>query len=253
MRYGKVVIPARMNSSRFPGKLMKEINGMPIIEHVWRRACLVIPKDDIVVTTDSDIILSHMRNLGAVTHKSGSWHESGTSRAREYLNFDAQPEFLVILQGDEALIRPTDLASLYDFVRKNPEFDFVNTVSKLAAFEELNDLSVVKCTIDSKMKIMYMFRANPFRNPEASQEFIFSVNGLFALSRSASSSILGSQKGLCETESIEQLQYLSSGYPIFAFETPEHLTSVNTPEDLKKVQDFLSSSNEQIKILHSYS
>ena len=231
---------------------MKELHGMPIIEHVWRRACLVIPKDDIVVTTDSDIILNHMENLGAITYKTGSWHESGTSRAREYLDFDTQPDFLVILQGDEALIRPMDLASLYSYVRDNPEIDFVNTVSKLAASEELNDLSVVKCTIDSKMKILYMFRANPFRNPEESQEFVFSVNGLFALSRSAFSFTLESRRGLCETESIEQLQYINLGYPIFAFETSEHLTSVNTPEDLKKVQEFMSTSKEQKGILHSY-
>lgn len=252
MRTGKVVIPARMNSSRLPGKLMIHVKGMPIIEHVWRRARLVIPESDIVVTTDSDIIASHMERKGAKIHRSKTFHTSGTSRTREFMNSERDLEFSVILQGDEVLVRPLDLKELFNYMSMNYEFDFVNTVSSLSNLEELNDFSVVKCTVDSLKQIRFMFRGNPFRDSIEGAKQIFTLNGLFALSRRAFGLFEFNPMGLAHSESIEQLGYLDLGERILALETAEHLTSVNTDKDLVKVNSLLSSSPEQQAILHQY-
>lgn len=247
MRLGKVVIPARMDSERLPKKMMIEIMGHPMIEHVWRRARLVLPNQDIVITTDSAAIASHMESMGAQVYLSEYKHNNGSSRVFEYVD-KFSLDFAVILQGDEILIRPETILALYNEMLKG-DSDFVNVVSPVNQIEDLSRLDVVKCWIDSSNRIRFMFRGNPLRNPIESYGFIKVINGLFAISRQALANSKSISTGIAATESIEQLWFLDMGIELRAHLVESYMPSVNTQDELEKAIEIMALAKDQQQIV----
>jgi len=249
MRFGKVVIPARMESERLPNKMMIEIMGRPMIEHVWRRACLVLPREDVVVATDSEKIASHMKSIGAIVYMSEFEHNNGSSRVSEYVNRFSL-DFAVVLQGDEVLIRPGIIKSLYAEMLEGSA-DVINVTSPLTHVDELVQTDIVKCWVDSTNRIRFIFRGNPLRNPTDGYSSFKIINGLFAVSKGSLALISKTSAGLKNSESIEQMGALEEGKELFAFNVDSYMPSVNTYEELQKVISILQNDNEQKSILQS--
>lgn len=247
MKTGKVVIPARMESERLPRKMMIDILGRPMIEHVWRRARLVLSNEDVVVATDSDLIESHMKSLGAQIYRSKKAHQTGSSRVCEYLE-EFSLDFAVVLQGDEVLVQPGAIHALYEKMATGQD-SFINVVSPLTNIEDLNSVDVVKCWIDSKSQIRFIFRGNPLRNPLDNHSFIKIVSGLFAISRSTLSNLTKAPNGIGSAESIEQLQLLDLGVEIIPYEVDSYYPSINTYSDLRKALGILSEIRNQKNIM----
>lgn len=246
MRFGKVVIPARMESERLPNKMMIDVLGHPIIEHVWRRACLALPNQEVVVATDSKVIESHMKSIGAQVYFSKIPHSNGTSRVSEFVR-ESSLDFAVILQGDEILIRPELVKALFDKM-SHGNSQFINVVSPLNDPNDLFDLDIVKCWIDEAGNIRFIFRSNPLRNPSVGYQFLRVINGLFAVSKDVLISIPESNNGLAASESIEQLGIIGRGNTAMAFEVNSYLPSVNTPKELEISKLILESDPEQSSI-----
>lgn len=249
MRIGKVVIPCRLESERLPKKMMIDVFGKPMIEHVWRRACLAVEMQDVVVVTDSELIASHMTSLGAEVYVSQLRHDNGTSRVSEYMaktSFD----FALILQGDEILIKPKLVKDL--FLKMSREsVDMINAVSPLDNVEDLSKTDIVKCWINRENSIGFIFRNNPLRDSARSYQYLRVINGLFAVSRNA---LVVKEKithGIANSESIEQLGMLDQGIQIFAHEVDTYAPSVNTQEELDAAIALLSDNEDQRMILKS--
>jgi len=247
MRIGKVVIPCRLESERLPKKMMIDVFGKPMIEHVWRRACLAVEAKDVVIVTDSELIASHMTSLGAEVYMSQLQHDNGTSRVSEYIaktSFD----FALILQGDEILIKPELISDM--FQRMSYEsVDMINAVSPLKCMEDLFKTDVVKCWIDCNNRISFIFRNNPLRDPSRGYRYLRVINGLFALSRNILEVQVEIKHGIANSESIEQMGILDRGIQVLAHEVKTYLPSVNTQEELEQAVKLLTTSREQKKIL----
>ena len=100
-----MIIPARYESTRFPGKLLKELNGVTVIERVYRQVQLANPKG-IIIATDHELIASHARNFGAQVVMTSPMHQTGTDRIAEVVakgDFAAD-DIIVNVQGDEPFI-----------------------------------------------------------------------------------------------------------------------------------------------------
>ena len=251
MKTGKVVIPARMESERLPRKMMIDILGRPMIEHVWRRARLVLSNEDVVIATDSDQIASHMQSIGAQVHKSKKDHLTGSSRVSEYVN-ETKLDFAIILQGDEVLIRPSVIEDLFDAMSRSSA-SFINTVSPLQEAVDLEEQDIVKCWVDSTNRIRFVFRGNPLRSPDSGFGFLNIINGLFGISGDALRIISQDFQGIAKSESIEQLAALDRGIDIFAHQVSSYYPSVNTYQELQDAIGILESDGEQKLILKAFS
>ena len=160
------MIPARLNSKRLPGKVLKDFLGIPMIEHVWRRAQLTNPLLDVVITTDSIEIKKVVEKFGANCILTSKNHDNGLSRVGEIAN-QLQWDHYLILQADEMLIEPESLNLLARISQSNSKFEFFNLITKLEKSEEISDVNVVKCLTRDDNSIITMAR----KSSSISQEF----------------------------------------------------------------------------------
>ena len=124
-----IVIPARLDSERLPGKVLKDFLGMPMIEHVWRRAQLTNPLLETVIATDSSEIKKIAEKFGANCILTAKDHKNGISRVGEIVNTLNWDHYLV-LQADEILIEPESLNLLAITTISNSKFQFFNLITK---------------------------------------------------------------------------------------------------------------------------
>jgi 3-deoxy-manno-octulosonate cytidylyltransferase (CMP-KDO synthetase) len=159
-----IVIPARLESERLPRKVLKMFSGLPMIEHVWRRAQLTNPIIETVIATDSEEIKKVCENFGAKCYITSKNHPNGLSRISEIsslLNWD----YYIVLQADEILIDPDYLSNLYRKIQLNLDQQFFNLVTKLQNNSELSDKNVVKCLIRTNETIINLFRISGLVSP----------------------------------------------------------------------------------------
>ncbi len=245
-----IVIPARLNSLRFKNKILYKIKDLEMIEHVRRRAELSnINKKKIYVATNNKKISNIVKKSGGNVIITKKKHRNGTSRVTEIIN-KIKTKYVIVLQGDEPLIRPNDLNIIFKEVLKYPNYLVYNTVSKLMK-EELNDKSVVKCQINSKKEINTFFRLNRKINIKLNYKkilgiLIFNTKVLNEYSR------LKRSNNEIKT-SIEQFKFLDNNYKIKSINLKESTQSVNYFKDIKKVNNLLVNDVIQKKIFKSIS
>lgn len=153
-----VVIPARMASSRFPGKPLAMILNLPMIEHVRRRACLSSAVDDVYVATCDDEIFETVTRHGGRAIMTANTHERCTDRVEEAAKA-LEHDIIVIVQGDEPLIDPRTLEILLEPMQRDDNIYCTNLLSVIRDEEELSDIDTVKAVSDQKGFIMYFSRS----------------------------------------------------------------------------------------------
>lgn len=247
-----IIIPARIDSSRLARKLLIDIHGIPMIEHVRRRALknsLGLP----VVVASGDIeILKVVKGFGGNTLLTKATHENGLSRVGEasnLLNWDRY----IILQGDEVLIRPTDLDYFIDRNLASDAPAVVNAVTMLNFTSEIQDESVVKCLTSIHDLILYIFRKSPLVASDHEQlQSLMKICGLFAITHEKLQTVLcQSNTKLAERESIEQLKFIELGIALGSVRFEMDYPSVNLKKDLDLVLKFLNEDTTQREILQS--
>ena len=247
-----IIIPARLDSTRLKHKLLIEIHGIPMIEHVRRRALknkLGIP----VVVASGDIdILNAVQKFDGATLETKKFHENGLSRvgeASQTLNWNRY----IILQGDEILTRPKDLDL---FIKQNLQinsYPVINAVSNLNSTTEITDQSIVKCTTSDNGTISYIFRKSPLTSSDSLQlELTMKICGLFGITQSVLTQVLEKENTpLASSESIEQLKFIELGLDLGACLLDSDFPSVNLQKDLDLVLSILNEDREQAEILNS--
>lgn len=242
-----VIIPARYASTRFPGKPLVEINGKPMVQHVYQRA-IESGASNIIVATDDARIAKVVSDFGGQYCMTGAHHESGTERLAEVVemqNILAQ-EIVVNVQGDEPFIPAANIQQVAENLHHHQQAEMATLAVKIIDVEEAFNPNVVKVVLDKQGYAMYFTRATipydraRFLDEDSIDEigdYYLRHVGIYAYRAGFIKQYVNmSPSGLEQIESLEQLRVLWHGEKIhvdIARQTPP--TGIDTPEDLKRL------------------
>lgn len=243
------VVPARVGSTRLPGKPLLPLHGVPLIVWTWRRARSIACLDRLVVATDSPEVSDACRREGAEVVMTSPDHRSGSDRAWEAakrVGGDFDP--VVNVQGDEPLVAADAVEAAISMVRKG--FDVGTCATPVRAAAELADPSVVKLARARDGSALYFSRAPiPHRRQGFAQDHDWSRGphlrhvGVYAYRRRALERWVAAGPSPLETEEgLEQLRTLELGMRIGAAVVAEAAPGVDTPEDLFRMEELLGNS-----------
>lgn len=234
------VIPARFDSTRFPGKVLADLLGKPLIQHVYEQALKANTLEDLIVATDEEKILKTVQDFGGRAVMTSKEHASGTDRLTEVVNpIDVQ--VVVDIQADEPLIHFTMIDELVECLIKDTEIPMATLICQIEDMQELVDPNVVKVVKDKNNFALYFSRSlipNLRSSLPLSQSLKFYKHlGLYAYTKDFLFTFTNLPLGELETaEKLEQLRVLEHGYKIKLIETAIDTIGVDTPEDLEKVK-----------------
>lgn len=239
------IIPARYASTRFPGKPLVEIGGKTMIERVYRQ-CIKSNLTEVVVATDDSRILHHVKSFGKAIMTSDH-HQSGTDRCNEVAeNMREEFDYVVNVQGDEPFIDPDQINLLLAML--DMETQIATLIKKIETSEQLFNSNVVKVVKNLKDQALY-FSRSPIPNIRGKEEkdwlkhqSFYKHIGMYAYRIDVLKALAGlAQTNLEKSESLEQLRWLENGYSIRTTETSQETFGIDTPEDLKKAEEYLKS------------
>lgn len=242
------IIPARFDSNRFPGKPLAPINGKPMIQHVFERARAVKTLSRVVVATDDDRIAKTVENFGGEYVMTKKNHVSGSDRlaeAAKLLNI-SEHDVVVNIQGDQPLFPAEVVDQVAQPLLEDPALPMSTLIYRIVRPEEINDPNHVKTVFDRDNYALYFSRSPiPFqRNPDdINQPTYYKHLGFYAYRKGFLLSFVALPEGEWERfEKLEQLRALEYGYKIKVTVTEHDSIEVDTPEDLKRVEEFLNKS-----------
>lgn len=245
-----IVIPARYASHRLPGKLLLDVNGRPLLEHVWRRARASAARH-VLIATDDARIEDAARRFGAETVMTAADHASGTDRIAECAALQGWPanQLIVNLQGDEPLMPPECLAQVAGLLASDPSADAASLYAAIEDPEEVSNPNVVKVVTDRAGRALLFSRAAiPHARDFASLAEALGAGvrwrrhlGLYAYRRTALDWFSGTAPTELEkTEKLEQLRFLEHARSIVLAEAAQEIPpGVDTQQDLDRVRSIL--------------
>jgi len=245
-----ILIPGRLNSSRLPNKLLLEIEGLPLIEHVRRRAEMNKFGAEVYVVTGDKKIIETVQKYQGKYIKTTKKHLNGTSRCSEamlHLNSD----YYLILQGDEALVLPKHIDQMLSQVHKNPNIEILNLVTNLDNANELNNKNIVKCLLGRDKQIIGLFRKSPLTSKKIVQlKMAKKVLGIFIFNSKTLKKLTDfPAQPLEKSESIEQYKLQELSKTIYTVEADMNYESINNISDFKKVKIRLKKDKVQKALL----
>ncbi|MFH1622470.1 MAG: 3-deoxy-manno-octulosonate cytidylyltransferase [Candidatus Omnitrophota bacterium] len=235
------VIPARFHSSRFEGKILVDIGGKPMIQHVWERAKQAKLLDDLIVACDDQRTYDAVVKFGGNAIFTAKEHPSGSDRITEIIN-PLDVKIVVNIQADEPMVRPSMINGIVEELMKDESLVVATIAKKIERPGEIDDPNVVKVVFDKNNFALYFSRsAIPFIREGRSQELPYYKHiGLYAYTKDFLFTYknLSSSK-LEELEKLEQLRILEHGYKIKIVETQFDTYGVDVPEDLEQVRKYI--------------
>lgn len=226
------VIPARMASTRFPGKPLADLTGKPMIVHVLERVARCRSVGRILVATDDARIVDAVRAAGFEARMTDPAHPNGTSRVAEVAR-TLEEELIVNVQGDEPQIEPALVDRTVEALAARPDMPMATLVSPFAPGEDPANPNIVKCVTAVDGRALYFSRSLvPFDRDRAPGAAAPRKHvGLYAYRRSFLDVFVRlAPTPLERTESLEQLRALEHGHPILCAEGEAHFTGIDTPE-----------------------
>jgi 3-deoxy-manno-octulosonate cytidylyltransferase (CMP-KDO synthetase) len=233
------IIPARLASTRLPRKILRGINGRPMLAHVYgaTRACSAL--DDVIVATDSEEIVAVCRDSGWSVRMTSPTHRSGTDRVHEVAQA-VDADVYINVQGDEPLARREHLELLLQLMA-NEKIE-VGTLKTPCAAEDIDNPNAVKVVTALDGRALYFSRATiPFDRDRTGDLAYFKHLGFYAYRKAALDAFCTWPESQLErTERLEQLRFLDNGVTIHVAETPFDTVGVDTEEDLQRVTRLLT-------------
>ncbi|MFA6141810.1 MAG: 3-deoxy-manno-octulosonate cytidylyltransferase [Candidatus Omnitrophota bacterium] len=244
------VIPARWGATRFEGKILANLLGKPVIQHVWENAKRAKTLDDLIVACDDERILKVVEAFGGKAVYTSPDQPSGTDRIAEVVN-PLDVAIAVNIQGDEPLIKPIMIDSLVLALEDEKVAHMATVIKKIDDQEELTNSNVVKAVIDKNGYALYFSRyAIPYNrtgetDPKKRPVYYKHV-GLYAYTKDFLFTLRSlSVSPLENAEKLEQLRVLENGYKIKTVETKFDTVGIDRPDDLKKAEDQLLREREK--------
>jgi len=238
------MIPARYDSTRFPGKLMKELGGKTIITRTYEAAKRTALFDEVYVVTDSEIIRNEIERIGGKAIMSKKEHECGSDRIAEAVEF-MDIDIVVNVQGDEPFIKKEPLEALLEVFTGNDAatIDLASLMQEVVDWEQITDPNLVKVVVDHKNFALY-FSRSPIPYPRDKQSGVryFKHIGVYAFRKQALLDFYKlPMRNLEATEKLENLRYLEYGKKIKMVETEFRGIGIDTPEDLEKARKLIAN------------
>jgi 3-deoxy-manno-octulosonate cytidylyltransferase (CMP-KDO synthetase) len=237
------IIPARYNSSRFPGKPLVNINGKTMIRRVYEQ-CMKCPAlNDVIVATDDALIKAEVESFGGVVVMTSPEHINGTERCNEVAQ-SLDSDVIINIQGDEPYIHPEQITLVAESF-KNTEVQISSLAKLMESYEDLFTASIIKVVFDRNYSALYFSRnCIPHVRGVMEAEYLQYHNfyrhiGIYGYRKEILKQLVKlSPTTLEKAESLEQLRWLENGYKIHISLTEHDSISIDTPEDLDKVQEM---------------
>ena len=237
------VIPARYGSTRFPGKVLALIQGRPMIEHVYRRAQESRLCDGVLIACDDPRVMAAAAGFGARAVMTACDHPSGTDRIAQAVQHEPA-DIVLNVQGDEPLLHPEMIDALAEAVRADASCVMATLARKITDPGEVEDPNVVKVVLDGQGNALYFSRLGiPFNQDKTSFQHADYLKhfGLYAYRKDFLMKLKTlPPSALEQAERLEQLRVLQAGYKIKVVLTAHDTISVDTAEDLLRVEAFLA-------------
>lgn len=232
------IIPARLASTRLPRKVLREIDGRPMLEHVYSAARACPALEDVIVATDAVEVADLCRERGWHFQITSSSHRSGTERVHE-VSESIPADVYVNVQGDEPLARREQVDRLLELMQ-NVDVQ-VGTLKTPCAAEDRTNPNAVKVVTDLGGRALYFSRATvPFDRDATGEVAYYKHLGFYAYRKPALDAFVKwPESALERSERLEQLRFLDHGVNIYVAETPHDTVGVDTEEDLRRVEAIL--------------
>jgi 3-deoxy-manno-octulosonate cytidylyltransferase (CMP-KDO synthetase) len=233
------MIPARYSASRFPGKLMQDLGGKPVITRTYEATVATNLFDEVIVVTDSDIIFKEIASINGKVMMSKKAHECGSDRIAEAVEF-MDVDVVVNVQGDEPFTEVESLRKLIRVFKEDTkkEVDLASLMVHIKDWEEIENPNTVKVIVDQKNFALYFSRSPiPFpRDKEVATKY-YKHKGVYAFRKEALLDFYHLPMLTLEaSEKIECIRYLEYGKRIKMVETNIQGVEIDTPEDLERAK-----------------
>lgn len=239
-----IIIPARYESSRFPGKPLVNILGKSLIQRVWEQCIKIIDSEDVYIATDDSRIKNHCKENNMQCIMTNKECLTGTDRVAEaYNKIGKNYENIINVQGDEPLIKPEDILKVSKYVRYT-RYPISCGYCKIKLEEEFRNPNIIKIVNNSKSDLLYASRAAIPTNKNLEFQEAYKQVCVYGFTDFALSSFynFGKKYGkgnLEKVEDIEILRFLELGEKIKMQEVSSSSISVDVPEDIVKIEEVL--------------
>ena len=235
MKLATGIIPARYDSKRFPGKHLAVILGKSIIQRVYEQAQTANLLQRIIIATDDERIFQASQAFGGEVLMTSPLHNSGTERAAEIAEKINTP-IIINIQGDEPLLRGKMIDDLV-IALQDETIPMATLAAKVKDLSLINEKNIVKVVLDKNGFALY-FSRSPL--PFQASDYFWQHIGIYGYQRDflLEFSQLSASR-LETTEKLEQLRVLENGYKIKIIETSSPTLSVNTPQDIIRIENIL--------------
>ena len=232
-----IIIPARYGSTRLPGKPLRAIGKMSMIERVYRQ-CEKTNATSITVATEDDIIEHEVTGFKGICIKTKKC-DSGTERVIEVMKEYSDYDVYINVQGDEPFIDPEDINKVIDLVKEDPS-KVATLVTDLEEHELMDRNTVKAITYEDEKRSLLMFTRSPLMTQN---QHIMKHVGIYGFSKE----VLGiistlKAKTINEVEdNLEQLRWADEGLKFNIDHTKNPSIGIDTPEDLQRALDYYTS------------
>jgi 3-deoxy-manno-octulosonate cytidylyltransferase (CMP-KDO synthetase) len=238
-----VIIPARMASSRYPGKPLKKILKYSMIEHVWRRAKMCPEFKEVIIATCDDEIRREAEGFGARVIMTSDKHESCVDRVEEAaLSTDA--DIIVNLQGDMPLVNPESLSSIVRPFYNDPKILYTDMIGPISDQQDAQSSNVVKIVFDKESNALYYSREPlPSSSKVGAETAVMRYKqfGINAYRRESLKTFARLPRTTLEKiESVDMLRLLENGFKVRTVISHHPVIGVDTDADLKKAEEMMN-------------
>lgn len=242
------IIPSRLNAKRLPNKPLADINGMPMIGHVYKRSKLCQDLSEVYVATCDQEIADYIDSIGGKYIMTSDLHQSAFERTAEALQLieketGEEPDIVVLIQGDEPMVTPQMLSNSISPIIMDDEVPVANLMAEIKSDEEFFDRNEIKVVVDVNNYALY-FSREPI---PSSQKGVsgFPKMKVISITPFRRNFLIDyhmmMQSPLEITESIDLMRIIENGYRVRMVMTESETYSVDTQEDLEKVRELLKS------------
>ena len=238
------VIPARFDSSRFPGKPLIDLKGKSMIQRVYEGVLKSSKIDEVIVATDDQRIYDEVIRFGGKVEMTSALHQSGTDRCGEIAKRHPKFDLVINIQGDEPLVNFLQLEALISAF-EDEHTNIATLSNKSITKEDVSNPNRIKIIADINDFALY-FSRSPIPNSvnfkgDAMNSYPYLRHiGLYAYRRETLLQLIELEPTILEkVESLEQLRWLYYGFKIKLVETTIETPNIDAPEDVQKVLPFL--------------
>ena len=233
------VIPARFSSTRFIGKVLADLGGKPVVQHVWENAKKSKTLDDLIIAADDERIIKTAEGFGAKAVYTSPDQPSGTDRVIEVVN-PIDVDVIINIQGDEPMVRPEMIDELARAILDSKDVYMATLARKIENKNEIKDPNIVKVVKDKNGFALYFSRSViPYPRYETIPLYYKHI-GLYAYTKDFLFEFANLPKSHLEmSEGLEQLRVLENGYRIKVVETKFDTIGIDTLEDLKRAKQIM--------------